>query len=154
MKRVYIDGIFDLCRLALKKGYKIFVVTNQAGIGKGYYSEEDFSVLNTWMCEEFSKRGIQITKVFYSPYHIDATVPKYKKDHYFRKPNPGMILEAQKQFDIDLQSSIMVGDKITDVEAGISAKVGVNVLLDPKNFKSNKSKYFSVETLKDIMILL
>jgi D-glycero-D-manno-heptose 1,7-bisphosphate phosphatase len=126
----FLDGIFDLCRKAVLKGYKIFIVTNQSGIGRGYYSVEDFWALTSWMCDQFDSHGIKIDKVYFSPFHVDAVIPKFKGDHFSRKPNPGMILQAMEEFDLDLDSSIMVGDKASDIEAGIAAGVGLSIHLD------------------------
>lgn len=144
----FLDGIFDLCRKAVLKGYKIFIVTNQSGIGRGYYSVEDFWTLTSWMCGQFDSQGIKIDKVYFSPFHVDAVIPEFKGDHFSRKPNPGMILQAMEEFDLDLGSSIMVGDKASDIEAGIAAGVGLSIHLDmgfdvaftrtsPKNLKVN-----------------
>lgn len=117
----FIDGIFELCRLAKQLGYLIFVVTNQSGIGRDYYPEQDFLKLSDWMCGVFKEHGVDIEKVYYCPSHPDEDSPD-------RKPMPGMILRAVEEFDIDLARSILVGDKETDIQAGIAAGVGVNLL--------------------------
>jgi D,D-heptose 1,7-bisphosphate phosphatase len=119
----FIEGIFELCQKAQNAGYLIIIVTNQAGIAKGYYTEEQFLTLNNWMENEFKKKGIYITKTYYCPYHIDAKIAKYKKNSEDRKPNPGMILKAIKEFNIDPFKSIMIGDKQSDVSAGRSAGI-------------------------------
>ena len=126
----FLDGIFDLCKKATSKGYKIFIVTNQSGIGRGYYSVEDFMTLTSWLCDQFNDRGITIDKVYFSPYHANAVIPKYKGDHFSRKLNPGMILQAKKEFDLDLSSSILVGDNTSDIDAGIAAGVGLRIQYD------------------------
>ena len=123
----FVSGIFDLSRKAIQKGYKIFVITNQAGIARGYYSLVDFNNLTDWMYERFKQEQCEISKVYLSPYHPTEGIGKYRKEHYSRKPNPGMIFLAQKEFDIDLKASILIGDKESDIEAGISAGVGTNL---------------------------
>ena len=125
----FLDGIFKFCRLARSKGYLIFVVTNQAGIGRGYYSVADFNLLTKWMCNKFLAEDVLISKVYFSPYHPEHGVGRYKKDDYSRKPNPGMIQQAADEFNLDLSVSVLVGDKITDIQAGITAGVGQNILL-------------------------
>ena len=125
----FIDGIFEVVRAAISAGYKIFVVTNQAGIARGYYDELQFQKLTLWMVEEFKSRGCSIDKVYHSPYHPTDGVGNYKQDHYSRKPNPGMIFQARDDFDIDLDSSIIIGDNETDVIAGVRAGVGTLILL-------------------------
>jgi D-glycero-D-manno-heptose 1,7-bisphosphate phosphatase len=124
----FVDGIFDLCLAAQSLGYFIFVVTNQAGIGRGYYSEHHFWELTCWMCEVFSQHGAAIDKVYFCPSHPVYGVGKYKVDSPFRKPRPGMLLQAAQEFRIDLERSVLVGDKISDIEAGIAAGVGTNLL--------------------------
>lgn len=120
----FIEGIFDLCRKAKQDGYLVIVVTNQAGIAKGKYTEEDYFKFRDYVHAEFVKQGCPIDAEYYCPYHTDAVIEKYCKDSEDRKPNPGMILKAQKDFDIDLSQSILIGDKETDIEAGKRANVG------------------------------
>lgn len=125
----FIEGIFDLCRQAKSKGYKLIVVTNQAGIAKGIYTEEDYFKFRDYVHAEFKKQGCPIDGEYYCPYHIDG-FGKYKKDSEDRKPNPGMILKAAKDFNIDLSQSILIGDKQSDIEAGTRAGVGKCMLTD------------------------
>ena len=131
----FIDGIFELSRAAIAKSYLLIVITNQAGIGRGYYTEDNFHELNEWMLSRFKSESVEVTKVYFSPYHPEHGVGRYKRDHPSRKPNPGMILQAEKEFDLDLKGSVLVGDKISDIKAGLSAGVGKNVYLG-KKFKS------------------
>ena len=126
---IFIDGIFDLCRSFYRAGYMIFIVTNQAGIARGYYSEQDFLELTEWVHEQFLSNGSQITKTYYCPYHIDAEIPEYKKDSFYRKPNPGMILQARDEFSLDLKNSVLIGDKEHDIQAGRAAGVGKNIII-------------------------
>ena len=121
----FIDGIFELCKKAQELGYLLIVVTNQAGIAKGFYKEEQFLELTKWMDGEFKKRGIEILKVFYCPYHKDAKIEKYRQDSYDRKPNPGMLLKAIEEFKINPQKSIMIGDKESDMIAAKESKIGL-----------------------------
>lgn len=124
----FVEGIFELCRRAKQQGFLICVVTNQAGIGRGYYTEKDFLSLTDWMCGVFSNEGAAVDKVFFCPTHPEHGVGEYKVDSLFRKPGPGMILQAAQELDIDLAKSILVGDKETDIQAGIAAGVGCNLL--------------------------
>ncbi|MED3778581.1 D-glycero-beta-D-manno-heptose 1,7-bisphosphate 7-phosphatase [Geobacillus stearothermophilus] len=120
----FIDGVFETCRYFQDLGYLIIVITNQAGIARGFYNEEDFKIITDWMLKEFEKEGVKITKVYYCPHH-----PEFSGECECRKPKPGMILEAQKEFNIDLAKSILVGDKNSDIEAGITAGIGKNYLI-------------------------
>lgn len=108
------DGIFTFCKVALQKGYLLIVVTNQAGVAKGYFTEEDVRKLHAWMSDQFLQRGIAITAFYYCPYHAEGKIPEYRKDSNWRKPNPGMILQAVEDHSIDLGVSLVVGDKPSD----------------------------------------
>ena len=119
----FIDGIFDLVLAAKKSGYLVIIVTNQAGIGRGYYTEADFHRLMDWVGSQFVSRGSHIDGVYFCPDHPEHGVGAYRKDSAFRKPGPGMLLQAAADHDIDLTNSIMVGDKVSDVEAGRAAGV-------------------------------
>ncbi len=130
----FIDGIFDLCKKYQSRGYIIIVVTNQSGIARGYYSENDFNNLTVWMIKEFTKQGVDIKKVYSCPHH-----PEISGICDCRKPEPGMFLEAQKEFDIDLKNSILVGDKESDIEAALCAGIKETYLFDEKKLY-NKSK--------------
>ena len=121
----FIDGVFETCRYFQEKGYLIIIITNQAGIARGKYKEEDYSILTKWMIEEFEKENILISKVYHCPHH-----PDFSGECKCRKPNPGMLLDAQKDFDINLKESILVGDKNSDIEAGIKGGVGMNYLVE------------------------
>lgn len=119
----FVDGIFELCREAKRLGYLIIVVTNQAGIGRGYYSEQDFLLLTEWMKARFEEEAAAITDVYFCPYHAEHGVGDYKKESFDRKPNPGMLLKAAEKYQIDLAGSIMIGDKESDMEAAKSAGI-------------------------------
>jgi len=125
----FMDGIFELARAAQDAGYLLIVITNQAGIARGYYTEEDYHNLTRWMVDEFARRGITIAQVYYCPFHPEAGQGIYKADSWDRKPNPGMLLRARDEFDLDLSKSILVGDKVSDIEAGRRAGVGRLILL-------------------------
>lgn len=128
---VFIDGIFDLCRAAVRSGYLLIVVTNQAGVGRGYYSEQDFLTLTEWMRQRFIEEGAPVSDVFYCPYHPEHGVGRYKKDSFDRKPNPGMLLQAAAKHGLDLARSIMIGDKDSDMQAAKSAGAGTRCLYLP-----------------------
>jgi D-glycero-D-manno-heptose 1,7-bisphosphate phosphatase len=125
----FIDGSLEACLEFQKLGYLIIVVTNQSGIARGYYSERDFQIFTSWMIEQFERVGVNLAKVYYSPYHPSHGIGQYKKDSFCRKPNPGMILDAAREFDLDLKASILVGDSESDIQAGLNAGVGFCVLV-------------------------
>jgi D-glycero-D-manno-heptose 1,7-bisphosphate phosphatase len=113
----FMPGIFDLCRAAHAAGERIIVITNQSGIGRGYFSESDVRVLMEWMVQRFEAEGCPLTAYYYCPHTPDDACE-------CRKPKPGMLLRAAKEWDIDLAASRFIGDKETDMEAGRAAGVG------------------------------
>jgi D-glycero-D-manno-heptose 1,7-bisphosphate phosphatase len=129
----FVQGIFELCRHAAALDYVVIVVTNQAGIGRGYYGEEEFLRLTQWMCEVFRDCGGPIARVYHCPYHPEHGIGIYRADSSLRKPHPGMILQAAADFDLDLEGSVLIGDKETDVLAGRAAGVGCNLLFVPES---------------------
>lgn len=123
----FVDGILDCIRRLQTKGFQPIVVTNQSGIGRGYYSLEDFEAVTAAMLEGMREHGIAIDRshVFFCPHTPDEGCD-------CRKPAPGMFLQAQKRFGIDMPASIMIGDKPSDIEAAEAAGVGRAILV-PKN---------------------
>ena len=141
----FIEGIFELCRYFADKNYKIIVVTNQSGIARGYYSEENFHILTSWMTQEFKKRDITIEHVYYCPHH-----PEITGKCRCRKPEAGMLFDAAKDFGIDLKNSIIVGDKERDIEAGINAGLHETYLFDELNSVNYSQATKIVEKLDKI----
>ena len=125
----FIAGVFDACRVMSRAGYRLIVITNQAGIARGDYTEDDFLQLTRWMLDTFRQQGIEIDGVYYCPHHPLHGVGDYHRDCDCRKPAPGMILRAAKEHSLDLRRSILVGDKVTDIEAGRAAGVGCCILV-------------------------
>jgi D-glycero-D-manno-heptose 1,7-bisphosphate phosphatase len=116
----WVPGIFELGRAAMSLGLKIIIITNQAGIGRGYYTEADFHTLMDWMRTEFLAAGVLLTDVYFCPDHPDGR-GDYKKLSDRRKPAPGMLLDAARDHDIDLASSWIIGDQVSDMQAGHAA---------------------------------
>jgi D-glycero-D-manno-heptose 1,7-bisphosphate phosphatase len=151
----FIDGIFDLVRTAHANNLKVLVITNQAGIGRGFYSEEQFNQLTVWMCNEFRNEGAPIDSVYFSPFHPNEGLGEYKKDDFSRKPNPGMILQAQRELGLDLGSSILIGDKASDIQAGVAAGLGLNILFTKQQFPEISSqKYHQITSLLEALPLI
>jgi D-glycero-D-manno-heptose 1,7-bisphosphate phosphatase len=144
---VFLDGIFEVCARFQNKGFLIIIVTNQAGIAKGLYTEADYRSLTNWMTGKFNKKSVKIDAVFHCPHH-----PEYSSKCNCRKPLPGMFLSAQEELGISLKESIMVGDKNTDIEAAISAGVGKNFLV--RTGHSILSNPYCVPILANITELL
>ena len=136
----FIDGVFYACKYFINLGYKIIIITNQSGIGRGYYSENDFSVLTSWMIKEFNKNDIDILKVYHCP-HIPSD------NCNCRKPNPLMITQAVEEFDIDLNNSWLIGDNISDINTAINSKIKNYILIDSQ--KNNQKNYMMANNLID-----
>ena len=118
----WMPGAKEAVAYLTKLGYKIFVVTNQSGIARGFYTPEDVAVLHQYMQEELRKAGGEITKIYYCPHHpTKGIIPELTVQCDCRKPAPGMILKAFAEYDLDKNSSFMVGDMPKDMEAAKAA---------------------------------
>ena len=131
----FCPGIFELVAQARAADYTVVVVTNQAGIGRGYYSEDDFHRLTNWMLSEFENRGAAIDRVYFCPDHPEHGLGVYKRDTPMRKPGSGMLLQAALELDIDLTASLLVGDHESDITAGRGAGLRLTILLDKDGTK-------------------
>lgn len=127
---VFLPGIFSLVATANARRMPVIVVTNQAGIARGYYSEESFHALMDWMKRQFLQNGARLDAVYHCPHHPQHGLGAYKTICSCRKPAPGMLLRAATEYRLDMPSSVLIGDKIHDVEAAIAAGVGTPLLLD------------------------
>jgi len=125
----FIDGVIESLQLLKEKGYLIVVITNQSGIARGYFTEEQFHTLTEWMDWSLADRGVDLDGIYYCPHHAEHGLGKYKVDCECRKPKAGMINEAVEELNIDIKQSILVGDKLSDIQAGISAGITTNYLV-------------------------
>ena len=137
----FIEGIFDLVRIFSDAGYFIFVVTNQSGIGRGYYSEADFHTLTSWMKKEFEAQGISIEEVYYCPHAPEENCS-------CRKPETGMIEQALKSYHIDLPRSWMIGDKQSDIDLAKNAGIGHSIAIGNTNIRNAAYFFPSVKECK------
>ena len=120
---VFLPGVIQAMRALCDAGYALVIVTNQSGIGRGFYTEEDFQVLTERMCNELSRHGVSIAGVYFCPHLPEAALPQYRKTCDCRKPKPGLIHRALEELDIDLTRSVMVGDKNSDMQAALAAGI-------------------------------
>jgi len=116
------EDIFELLKFLQKKGFSLFIITNQSGIGRGYYTLKDFEKLNNYMIEELKKKNINIKEVAFCPHHPSDNCE-------CRKPKPGMILKLMEKYKIDIETSILIGDKMSDIQAGQNAGIKRNYLV-------------------------
>ncbi len=141
----FTDGLFEVLRAFIDRGYILIVVTNQSGIGRGYYSHDDFEKLTQWMIGQFSKHDILISEVYYCPHSPDDLCS-------CRKPKSGMLLEAKDKFNIDMQNSWMIGDKESDILAGLNASIKDTILLS-SSLVETKARY-CVKSIFDTLCLI
>jgi len=125
---VFVEGIFDFVKLFTQEGYVVFVVTNQSGIGRGYYSQKDFETLTAFMLKGFEAQDIHIEEVYFCPHAPEAKC-------HCRKPNIGMIEQALSTHHIDLTHSWMIGDKQSDIDLATNAGIGSTIAIGERAIK-------------------
>ncbi|MDH3001465.1 D-glycero-beta-D-manno-heptose-1,7-bisphosphate 7-phosphatase [Chelonobacter oris] len=124
----FIDGSIEALLELKQMGYLLVLVTNQSGIARGYFSEAQFLQLTEWFDWSLADRGVDFDGIYYCP-HLPDGQGEYRRNCDCRKPQPGMLLQAAKELNIDLNRSFMVGDKIEDIMAGKAAGVAHNILV-------------------------
>ena len=139
----FIEGVFDACLYFQKLGYKIVIITNQSGIARGYYNENDYQKLTEWMLGQFNDKGINILDIFYCPHSPESFCD-------CRKPKPGMLIEAKNKYDISMKDSWMIGDKETDIEAANLAGITNTILVRSGHLidESNPNSKFTIDSIK------
>ncbi|TRA99045.1 MULTISPECIES: HAD-IIIA family hydrolase [Rhizobium/Agrobacterium group] len=118
-----IPGAAEVISSFRDRGYRVFVVTNQSGIGRGYYDDLDYIILRAHIGKLLREEGAFIDDERLCPFHENATVEKYRGNHYWRKPSPGMIEDIVVRWNIDRKRSVLIGDKLSDIEAAIAANI-------------------------------
>jgi D,D-heptose 1,7-bisphosphate phosphatase len=134
-KFIWRKKIFNFIKKYNDKNYYIIIITNQSGIGRGYYKEKDLFILHEWMKKKIRSKGGNIDNIYFSPYFKDSKITKYKKNKKMRKPQIGMIERAKKEFNIDIDKSLFVGDSKVDKLAAINAKISYKILKFSENLK-------------------
>ncbi|WP_417876921.1 D-glycero-beta-D-manno-heptose 1,7-bisphosphate 7-phosphatase [Vibrio sp.] len=125
----YIDGVFEATKALKDQGYTLVLVTNQSGIARGKFSEERFLSLTQWMDWNFVDHGVEFDGFYYCPHHPEEGIGEYKQDCDCRKPKPGMFISARDFLKIDMEKSVMIGDKAEDMMAAEAAGVGTKILV-------------------------
>lgn len=126
---VFLPGAIEGLRALQAAGYLLVVITNQSGIARGLYSEADYQMLTAQMCERLQAAGIRLDAVQYCPHLADAPLERYRVDCDCRKPKPGMLKRAIDALDIDPVASFLIGDRLSDIEAGRAAGLGLCILV-------------------------
>ena len=145
----FIEGIFDVCLYLQQLDYNIIIISNQSGISRGYYTENDYHKLTKWMLGQFSDNSIKILDTFYCPH-----IPESLCD--CRKPKPGMFLDAKNQYNIDMEKSWMIGDLESDIKAANHAGISNTILIRSSHLadESNSNSKFIVDSIIQIKKLI
>ena len=127
-KFIWRKNIFRFIKKYNDNGYYVFVVSNQSGIGRGYYKESDLFKLNFWINQQLRRKGANIDEFFFAPFFKNSKLKKYRRGKKLRKPNTGMIEIAKKKWDIDIKNSTLIGDQKTDKLTAINAGINFKIL--------------------------
>lgn len=127
---VLLPGVAQGLALLRDAGFWLIVVTNQAGIARGYYDQSAMDRLHDHLREQLALQGVALNAIYFCPHHPHGSVKELAFECDCRKPSPGMLLQAAKDFDLDLSSSVLIGDKLSDVQAGKKAGVGRVVMVE------------------------
>jgi len=149
----FVPGVFGALRQAQKQGYSLFIITNQSGIARGLYTEADYHRLTEWMQDQFATENITITGIYFCPYHSEGTIPEFTQASDLRKPNPGMLFLAQQEHGVNLEESILIGDKEADIEAGTRAGLATTILVCGESETETKADY-KVTSIRELPELL
>jgi len=151
----FIPGIFDLVRYAARDlGWPVIVVSNQSGIGRGYFDEATHQELTDWMLARFEAEDAPIARAYHAPHHPEHGVGDYRADHPWRKPKPGMLLQAAADFDLDLPGSAMIGDRLGDMQAAEAAGIGLRILLAADGAAPEAQTYRLAGSLAEALAIL
>jgi len=145
----FIEGVFESLKYLQSLGYLLIIITNQSGIGRGYYTKKDFDLLTVWMINEFEKNSIKIANVYLCPHAPDENCN-------CRKPKTGMIEQALSDFDIDLKNSWLIGDKNSDIECAHNANIANTIhVRSGHSFDEGSSKAdFIVDSIRNISAII
>ena len=131
----FLPGAAEAIRILNERGFAVVIVTNQAGVARGYFTEETLKDINGYISDCLARDGAHVDRVYYCPHHLDGIVPQYKVACDCRKPEPGLILRAAAECGIDLAKSVVIGDMPHDVEAGRRAGCRTVLLAAPGSDK-------------------
>ncbi len=144
----WIPGAAEAIRLLNESGYYVFVVSNQSGVARGLFTEDDVHELNRWMVGELAAQGARIDDVRYCPYHAEGTVAPYRKDSDWRKPKPGMIMDLMANYPVERAKSFLIGDSDSDIAAAKAAGIK-GYLFDGDNLAAFVAQCLSVQRLDE-----
>ena len=120
---IWISGAMEAVRLLNERGFRVFVVTNQAGIAHGFYTEEHVNRLHEWMNQELGRHGARVDDFRFSPFHPDHDDGRFSHLAHWRKPEPGMLMDLMRAWPVHREASFMIGDRESDIQAAQAADV-------------------------------
>lgn len=129
----FMPGLFPFLRAARHLGFRLIILTNQSGVARGLYSEEDYEKLTTHMLNELRREAIEIDLVLACFEHAAGSIPPYARQSFWRKPNPGMVLEAIHRMELAPSRSAFIGDNLTDMQAAEKGGIAKRLWLTQKN---------------------
>lgn len=144
----WMTGAVQTIKFFNDHNYQVFVITNQSGIARGYYTEQDVQQLHQFMNDELKKHDAHIDAFYYCPHHPAGVVTEYKKACACRKPQPGMIQQACAEWNVDIVHSVMIGDKHSDVEAANAAGIAGHLFVEDDLFEFVKERVLVCNNIK------
>tara|TARA_Y100000748_G_scaffold281211_1_gene260676 strand:+ start:100 stop:654 length:555 start_codon:yes stop_codon:yes gene_type:complete len=144
-----LDGVVEGLRKISSLGYKLIIVSNQSGIARGFFTLDQMHNFMQGLINLLYKQDIEILDYYYCPHHIDGEIDEFTKSCSYRKPEPGMIFQAQKEHKLDLSQSILIGDKESDILAGQKAGLLINILIGNRYLKTDTSISYYANNLVD-----
>ena len=146
-----IEGSAQAIKLFHEDGFKVIVVTNQSGVARGYFTEDDVGRVNSHLSSLLKEKGTYIDDVFYCPHYEQGKVKEYSIDCSCRKPKPGMVFSAAQKYDLDLSACFVIGDKESDIQLGRTAGCKTVLVLtgDGKKYADKTAADFIAEDLLD-----
>ncbi|VFP80293.1 D-glycero-beta-D-manno-heptose 1,7-bisphosphate 7-phosphatase [Candidatus Erwinia haradaeae] len=149
----FIDGVIDAMRELMNMGFSLVLITNQSGIARGIFSMNQFISLTKWMEKFLADRNVRLHGIYFCPHYPSSLMYLWRQLCNCRKPKPGMLLSAQKELNINMSASYMVGDKIEDMQAATLAGVGNKILVRSGQQLKSSSKNSAdgvLDSLKDL----
>ena len=129
----FLPGAIEAIKYFSLAGYALIIVSNQSGIARGYYTESQYQELTSRVNGYLSQRGIQLKGVYHCPHYVDGIVEELSIQCECRKPAPGMLLQAKRDHGLNMEQSVLIGDKASDIQAAHAAGVGRSYLVAPGN---------------------
>lgn len=147
----FIEGSKQALKILQDNGYAIVIITNQSGIARGYYNEKHYNTLTNKLRESLIADQIKIDAIYHCPHHPRGNISELTINCDCRKPKPGMIFKAKRDLGLSLKESILIGDKLSDIQAGLAAGLVYNFLLRSETHDLNIEKNYKCKTFSSLL---